>query len=219
MKSTKFKTYHIIKKAVSKELAEFLKDYLILKSQVHNYYKEKRIISPLNILFGETEDVQVPGSYCCYGDTAMDNLLVKLKSKVEKCVGKKLIETYSYSRVYVKGAELKRHKDRFSCELSTTLNLGGDPWPIYVDETPDNLDKHIQNNPYFSPFNKGTKINLSPGDMMVYEGCNVEHWREKFKGKQCVQTFLHYNFYSKENLIRKWDGRKQLGSSSKMKLF
>jgi hypothetical protein len=25
-----------------------------------------------------------------------------------------------------------RHKDRFSCEISTTLNLGGDPWPIYL---------------------------------------------------------------------------------------
>jgi len=216
MKSTKFKTHHIIKKAISKELADFLKDYLILKSQVHNYYRTARIISPFNTLFGSKEDTQVPGSYCSYGDIAMDNLLVKLRSKVEKCVGKKLIETYSYSRVYVTGAELKRHKDRFSCELSTTLNLGGDPWPIYIDETPNNLDKHPQGAPYHSPNNKGTRFNLSPGDMMVYEGCNVEHWREKFKGKQCVQTFLHYNFYSKENLVRKWDGRQQLGSASKM---
>ena len=28
---------------------------------------------------------------------------------------------------------LKRHKDRFSCEISTTMNLGGDPWPIYLE--------------------------------------------------------------------------------------
>ena len=27
---------------------------------------------------------------------------------------------------------LKRHKDRFSCEISTTMNLAGDPWPIYL---------------------------------------------------------------------------------------
>ena len=50
---------------------------------------------------------------------------------------------------------------------------------------------------------------------MIYEGCKVEHWREPFKGKQCVQTFFHYNFYSQENLIRKWDGRKKLGSYSR----
>jgi tRNA G37 N-methylase Trm5 len=157
MKSTKIKTYSVIKNAISKELADFLKDYLILKSQVHNHYKKDRIISPFNTLFGEAEDRQVPGSYCTYGDIAMDNLLVKLKDKIEKCVKKKLIETYSYSRVYVKGAELKRHKDRFSCELSTTLNLGGDPWSIYVDTDPSNLDTHIENTPYKSPNNKGTR--------------------------------------------------------------
>ena len=35
---------------------------------------------------------------------------------------------------YQKGDDiLERHKDRFSCEISTTLmNLGGDPWPIYL---------------------------------------------------------------------------------------
>ena len=34
--------------------------------------------------------------------------------------------------------ELKRHKDRPSCEISTTLNLGGDPWPIFIDGTGEN---------------------------------------------------------------------------------
>jgi hypothetical protein len=32
-----------------------------------------------------------------------------------------------------KGMNLKRHKDRFSCEISTTMNLGGDDWPIYLE--------------------------------------------------------------------------------------
>ena len=29
--------------------------------------------------------------------------------------------------------------------------------------------------------------------MLVYSGCELEHWRNKFKGKECVQVFLHYN--------------------------
>ena len=37
--------------------------------------------------------------------------------------------------LYKQGDELKRHKDRPSCEISTTLNLGGDPWPIFIDGT------------------------------------------------------------------------------------
>ena len=40
---------------------------------------------------------------------------------------------------------------------------------------------------------KGIKVDLKPGDMLVYSGCELEHWRNKFKGKECVQVFLHYN--------------------------
>ena len=45
----------------------------------------------------------------------------------------KIISAYTYARIYKKGDELKRHKDRFSCEISTTMNLGGDDWPIYLE--------------------------------------------------------------------------------------
>ena len=41
--------------------------------------------------------------------------------------------------------------------------------------------------------NKGVKIDLSPGDMLVYRGMELEHWREEFQGKDCAQVFLHYN--------------------------
>ena len=40
----------------------------------------------------------------------------------------------------------------------------------------------------------------------------IEHWREPFKGTECVQTFLHYNSVgtklAEEN---KYDGRPCLG--------
>ena len=29
--------------------------------------------------------------------------------------------------------------------------------------------------------------------MLLYSGCDLEHWREEFKGKDCGQVFLHYN--------------------------
>ena len=41
---------------------------------------------------------------------------------------------------------------------------------------------------------KGKKINLKVGDMLVYKGEDLEHWREPFEGKEdCVQIFFHYN--------------------------
>jgi hypothetical protein len=56
----------------------------------------------------------------------METLLVKTLPVMKERTGLDLIPTYSYARVYEKGSILKRHKDRPSCEISTTLNLGGD---------------------------------------------------------------------------------------------
>ena len=99
---------------------------------------------------------------------------------MEKTTGLNLQPAYTYARIYKKGDVLKRHKDRFSCEISTTMNLGGDKWDIYLE-------------PSGKEGMKGVKVSLNPGDMLVYRGCELEHWRNKFKGKECCQVFLHYN--------------------------
>ena len=48
---------------------------------------------------------------------------------------------------------------------------------------------------------------LKPGDMIIYSGCELEHWREPFKGNLCGQVFLHYNHangpFAKTNLFDK----------------
>ena len=106
--------------------------------------------------------------------------MLKCQPIMEKTTGLKLDPNYTYARIYKKGDELKRHKDRFSCEISTTMNLAGDDWPIYLE-------------PSGETGKKGIKVDLKPGDMLVYRGIELEHWREKFKGKECVQVFLHYN--------------------------
>jgi hypothetical protein len=124
----------------------------------------------------------------------METLLQEVKPVMEKHTGIKLSPTYSYARIYKEGDVLARHKDRYSCEISTTLNLGGESWPIYLDPT----GKKGQ---------AGIKVDLKPGDMLIYSGCDLEHWREEFKGKDCGQVFLHYNKASsktaKENYLDK----------------
>ena len=40
---------------------------------------------------------------------------------------------------------------------------------------------------------KGIQIDLEPGDLLMYYGKNLEHWREPFKKDKCAQVFLHYN--------------------------
>ena len=117
---------------------------------------------------------------------------------MEKHTGIKLSPTYSYARIYKEGDVLARHKDRYSCEISTTMNLGGDEWPIYLEPN--------------------IKVTLKPGDMLMYRGCDLEHWREPFEGENCGQVFLHYNDASgKDSEKNKYDGRPMIGLPSYFK--
>jgi len=70
----------------------------------------------------------VSNTYSHYSDIVMETLLQRVKPIMENVTNLKLVETYSYARIYKKGDTLHRHKDRLSCEISTTLNLGGPSW-------------------------------------------------------------------------------------------
>ena len=61
--------------------------------------------------------------------------------------------------------------------------------------------------------NKGVKINLKPGDMLIYSGCDLEHWREPFTGTECGQVFLHYN--QEGTNANLFDGRIHIGYPEK----
>jgi hypothetical protein len=190
--------YQVIKNAISSDLANFGFNYFLLKRQAVDYMYKNNIMAESPLL-GTWKDEQVPNVYSHYSDFFMETLLMKVMPIMKEQTGLELIPTYSYARVYEKGSVLHRHKDRPSCEISTTLNLGGEPWPIFVDGT-GGIN------------NKGIQIDLSPGDMLVYSGCELEHWRESFTGNLCAQVFLHYNHingqFKNTNLF---DGRPNLG--------
>ena len=191
----KKKKYTIIKKAISEDLASFLANYFLMQKQVYDTCRKTRYFSPFENIIGYYEDPiegQIPNTYSCYADRAMETLMLKCQPEMEKVTGLKLYPAYTYARIYKKGDELKRHKDRFSCEISTTMNLGGDDWPIYLEPNSE-LGGVIEGFGYVSKNTKGVRVDLKPGDMLVYRGCELEHWRKKFKGKECVQVFLHYN--------------------------
>ena len=212
----KKKKYTVIRQAISKDLAAFVANYFMMQKQVYDTCKASRYFSPFETIIGyyEGENEQIPDTYSAYGNIAMETLLLKCQPGMEKATGLKLYPAYTYARIYKKGDELKRHKDRFSCEISTTMNLGGDDWPIYLEPNPKKggVKPGVG---YISDNTKGIKVDLKPGDMLVYRGCELEHWREKFRGKECVQVFLHYNNRktagAKENMF---DKRPHLGLPS-----
>jgi hypothetical protein len=179
MKKYNFKKngFTIINKVISKELALFIYNYFLIKRQVAETFLKNNFISEKSTEWGMWTDKQVPNTYSHYADIAMETLLLKLHPLMEKNTKLKLNPNYSFARIYKNGDILERHKDRFSCEISTTLFLGGDKWPIYIQS----LNK------------KELMINLNQGDMLVYKGNILDHWREPFKGTNCAQVFLHYN--------------------------
>ena len=180
--SFKKNKYTVIRQAISKDLATFIANYFSMQKQVYDTCRQARYFSPFETILGyyEGKNEQIPDTYSQYSNMAMETLLLKCQPGMEKATGLKLYPAYTYARIYKKGDILKRHKDRFSCEISTTMNLAGDDWPIYLE-------------PSGETGKKGIKVDLKQGDMLVYSGCELEHWREKFKGKECIQVFLHYN--------------------------
>jgi len=206
--------FTVIEKAVDPKIANFVYNYFLMKRQVAKTLFDEKYISPFTTEFGVWNDDQVPNTYSHYSDIAMETLLLAVQPIMEKQTGLKLIPTYSYARIYKNGDILHRHKDRFSCEISTTLNLGGDSWPIYIEPNPK-MGEIVEGKGYISDNTKGIKVNLKPGDMLVYRGNLLEHWREEFKGQDCGQVFLHYNNAAtkgaKDNIF---DKRKHLGLPS-----
>ena len=183
--------YKVVKEAISFELANFLFNYFLLKREAVYYMYSNNWMHDNGVL-GTWKDEQVPNTYSIYGDPVFDTLLMKVLPVMQRETGLDVIPTYSYARIYKKGDILKKHKDRPSCEISTTLNLGGDPWSIFLE---------------------GEQVDLNVGDMLIYEGCKLEHWREPFEGEHCGQVFLHYNNKKGEfKDINIFDGRDKLGT-------
>ena len=217
----KTKKYQVIRQALSKELANFIFNYMMLQRDAVDFAVKHQKVSPANPFIGKRNDPQTPGAYSKYADWVMETLLQYMRPIMKAKTGLELIPTYTYTRLYEKGNILPRHKDRPSCEISTTLHLGGDPWPIFLDPSGadfvigarDKEDGAYSEIPRTKPgAPKGIQVDLKVGDMLIYAGCELEHWREPFQGNVCSQVFLHYNHangpYAKTNL---YDKRPMLG--------
>jgi len=187
---------------------------MMLQRDAVDFMMKNNKVSPVNPFIGTREDSQIPGAYSKYGDWVMETLLQYMRPIMKAKTGMDLVPTYSYTRIYEKGHKLRRHKDRPSCEISTTLHLGGDPWPIFIFLDPSGADFVIDEAKEIHKPGAptGVRVDLKVGDMLIYSGCELEHWREPFQGIVCSQVFLHYNHangpLAKTNLF---DKRPMLG--------
>jgi len=132
-----------------------------------------------------------------FADSLMEHVLKGVQPRVEELCGLKLYPTYSFFRLYRTGSTLRHHRDRPSCEISVSVNLGPKletPWPLWVSGP------------------QGAKaVELAPGDALLYRGVECEHWRDRFEGEELAQVFLHYVDQDGPYRDYKFDQRPALG--------
>ena len=188
----------VIRGAISWDSANFLLNYLSVKRKVAQRFLSDGYESELIGTFEETDtDKSV---YSIYGDIAIDTAMLKVKPQVDKLIGEQTWPTYSYARIYPYESIVAPHKDREECEISCSMYLGGTKWDMFIEgkDGPERID-------------------LNAGDMVVYAGTELTHWRETFLGVdsdgnpgECTQVSFHYQRANNQN-FNAFDGRNQIG--------
>lgn len=122
----------------------------------------------------------------CVSEYNCPELLAVLCEKttfLNELLGEKVIPTYSFTRMSYTGSVLPRHTDRPTCEVSLSIHLWGDtPWAFGIVDSEGN----------------DVEIILEPGDAILYDACNAEHFRAAYTGECYIQTFHHYVYLNGE---------------------
>lgn len=195
MRNIQFKEngFVIIRCAVKEQTLDLLRTEFKMMEDC-SYY-ERRIPKEDTKAF---EDKDVPCSFPWYSAFCFESLMVILQSVVENATAKELFPCYSYARIMRAGASMVKHKDRPSCEYSATICISEDeenPYPIYMEDYSGRVHK----------------VFLKPGDMIVYNGTELNHWRKEYKGKEQIQCFIHYVDANGPYKDHKFDKRPMLG--------
>ncbi|MET0373321.1 MAG: hypothetical protein ABW128_03570, partial [Rhizorhabdus sp.] len=100
-----------------------------------------------------------------------------LTPAISSIVGRDLLPTYDYFRIYREGDICRVHSDRPSCEVSLSLTLDysdGVPWPIEMGLDP------VAPQPLVEETFAGARykpVEMMPGDAVLYQGVHRRHGR------------------------------------------
>jgi len=111
---------------------------------------------------------------------------------VSQIVGKDLLPTYDYLRIYQQGDTCGVHSDRYACEHSVSLTLGysdGHSWDLEVER--DRSEPSSRVDEQFS--GEFGSVRMMPGDAVLYEGVHHRHGRTKPNpNRWSAHLFLHW---------------------------
>ena len=87
----KKKKYQVIKGALSKELANFIFNYMMLQRDAVDFMMKNNKVNPVNPFIGKRNDPQVPGCYSKYADWMMETLLQYMRPIMKAKTGMDLV--------------------------------------------------------------------------------------------------------------------------------
>ena len=70
--SFKTKKYQVIRQALSKELSNFIFNYMMLQRDAVDLMTKNNKVNPANPFIGNRVDQQIPGAYSRYADWVME---------------------------------------------------------------------------------------------------------------------------------------------------
>jgi hypothetical protein len=149
------------------------------------------------------KDTQVDNSFSWYSPLCFEALSDSLiKPIVENVIGEPMFPTYSYARIYYNGATMARHMDRSASEYSVSCCIDTDPnykWHLGVETI------------------HGEKLYIEQevGDIILYKGNELYHWRDAYQGSEQINAFMFYVRANGPRSELKFDTRPLLGMNSK----
>jgi hypothetical protein len=194
--------YQIVKNAVNPDVCKLLSNEFKL---IENISLHQNKTNP-NYRHPDSKQEQFPfademvnSSFSWYSPLCFESLSTTfVRPIVESVVGCSVFPTYSYARIYYHGAEMKRHTDRSSSEFAVSCCIDIDyknNWPIYFEEKSGNIIEVFQ----------------EPGDLIVYNGNELNHWRLPYCGNQQINAFMFYVNADGARTELKYDTRPGLG--------
>jgi hypothetical protein len=116
-----------------------------------------------------------------------------LTPTISRIVGKELLPTYDYLRIYREGDICRVHSDRYSCEHSLSLTLDysdGETWDLEMEKARTEPSSRVE-----ADFGAGAhaSLTMNVGDAVLYQGVHHRHGRvTPNRNAWSAHLFLHW---------------------------
>jgi hypothetical protein len=207
--------FKVIRGFIDPEYIEILQTYFDLKYRV---IKEDADLRKSVSSWRDKGDAV--DSLMLYADTLTETTSLLYGESLSQELNMNLSPTYNFLRIYEKGCILDPHIDRPACELSVTCPItisDEKASTIYVSNYRVDYLTEPRRRTLEEVKRRGdyTRVDLLPGDIMVYGGYDRYHWRETLESDYLIQFFMHFVQTDGQFADRVFDGRPYLGFPKK----